>query len=259
MTTLVLTILLGSSIGLLLGLIGSGGSVLTVPVFVYLLDMDAKTAIAASLVVVGVTSLVGCIDYLRKKLVDWRVALSFGLIAMVGTYTGARLAQYMDGSWQLALFAVLIVVAAVLMLRESFKSRQNLPQTGSKHDYGAWTYPLILIEGMVVGVLTGLVGIGGGFLVVPALVLLAGLPMQVALGTSLCIITLKSMSGVMGYLDQVTMPWSEVSVFSGLAICGVLIGSRIMYMLPQHQLERVFSVFLLLVGTFVFVRTSLAL
>jgi len=258
MASLLLTILLGSSIGMLLGIIGSGGSVLTVPIFVYLLGMDAKTAIAASLVVVGVTSLVGSFSYYRRGLVDLRVGLGFGLVAMLGTYLGARLAQFMDGDWQLLLFAVLIVVASLLMLRKSFKHKAENQRSG-KHDYGFWTYPFIIAEGLVVGVLTGLVGIGGGFMVVPALVLFTGLPMQVALGTSLFIITLKSISGAVGYLDQVAMPWVDIVVFSGIAVCGVVLGAKLMHRFSQRQLEQVFSVFLLLIGAFVFVRSSMAL
>ena len=245
---IVIGIVLAALVGLSLGLLGSGGSILTVPIFVYVLNFDAKEAIAMSLAVVGITSLFGAIGHWRIGNVHLRVALIFGAVAMVGTFLGARLSAYVSGTVQLLLFAIVMLVAAYFMLRSRAVSRDA---TG--RDERPPNLPLahIIVEGLVVGIITGLVGVGGGFLVVPALVLLGKLPMNQAVGTSLLVIAMKSASGFAGYLDQVSIAWGTLVVFTGVAVTGILLGSYLMRFVPQEVLRRSFAMFLIFMGAFI--------
>ena len=171
------------AIGVSLGLLGSGGSILTVPVLVYLIGQDEKVAIAGSLFIVGTIALAGSLQYLRARLIDWRNVAIFGIPGMVGTYLGAFLAAYVSGIVQLTLFAVVMLLASYLMLRPI--ELEHLSDSEPRHPWK------IAIDGLVVGVITGLVGVGGGFLIVPALVLLGRMQMHRAVATSLVIIALK--------------------------------------------------------------------
>lgn len=247
---IVLGVVLAILVGLSLGLLGSGGSILTVPIFVYVLHYDAKEAIAMSLAVVGITSLFGAIGHWRIGNVQLRVALTFGGVAMVGTFVGARLSTYVSGALQLTLFAVVMLTAAYFMLRSRNVSAA-LDETGGHESAARLPLAHIVIEGLVVGIITGLVGVGGGFLVVPALVLLGKLPMNQAVGTSLLVIAMKSASGFAGYLDQVSIAWGTLAVFSGVAVAGILAGSYLMRFVPQDMLKRSFGILLVLMGVFI--------
>lgn len=196
---------LAALIGLLLGLLGGGGSILTVPVFVYVAGIDAKLAIAASLPVVGLTSLVGAAGHWRAGNVNLRVAAMFGVIAMAAAYIGARLSVLVTGAVQMALLAVVMIGAAASMLRSRPAPRCGDTASG---DVGVASLPLrVLVPAAAgVGVLTGLVGVGGGFLVVPALVVLAGLPMKQSVGTSLVVITMNSAAGFIGHHGGAAIP-----------------------------------------------------
>ena len=235
---------LAALIGLSLGLLGGGGSILTVPVFVYVLGIAAKPAIAMSLPVVGVTSLVGATMHWRLGNVRLRTALGFGAIAMVGAFAGARLAMFLSGAVQLVLLAVVMLAAAVAMLRgprvDERAARAGSPRLG-----------LLAVVALGVGALTGLIGIGGGFLVVPALVLLARVPMREAVGTSLLVIAMNAASGFAGYAGSVDVDWGFLAVFIGIAVAGALAGSVLAARVPQAALKRAFGVFLLAAGTFV--------
>jgi uncharacterized protein len=244
---------LAALIGLSLGLLGGGGSILTVPIFVYVLGFGAKDAIAMSLAVVGAVSLFGAAGHWRAGNVNLRVALIFGAVAMVGTYGGARLSVFFSGAAQLALFAVVMLLAAVFMFRDD-----RLPVAVTDADGrvgapagGGMPLGLIVAEGLAVGVLTGLVGVGGGFLIVPALVLLGKVPMKQAVGTSLLVIAMKSATGFLGYLGQVEIPWAFMAVFTGVAIVGILGGTYLVRFVPQAALKRAFAVFLLVMGGFI--------
>jgi uncharacterized protein len=245
----VLGLLLAALIGLSLGLLGGGGSILTVPIFVYVLGFGAKEAIAMSLAVVGAVSLFGAIGHWRAGNVNLRVALIFGGVAMLGTYLGARLAVYFSGAAQLALFAVVMLLAAFFMFRDGPVATAGVAPPGAS----TTEMPLLLIvlEGLAVGVLTGLVGVGGGFLIVPALVLLGRLPMKQAIGTSLLVIALKSAAGFYGYLGQVDVPWAFMTLFTGVAVIGILVGTYLVRYVPQHALKRAFALFLLVMGGFI--------
>ncbi|MDX1566774.1 MAG: sulfite exporter TauE/SafE family protein [Longimicrobiales bacterium] len=272
---MVLGLGLAVMVGLALGLLGGGGSILAVPIFVYVLGYGAKVAIAMSLAVVGLTSAFGAVRHWRYGNVDVRVALIFGVVAMVGTYAGARLAAFVTDSFQLALFAGVMAVAAVFMFREGVPLVDRLADrvAGGGHgggrkesdgagppgggpgsgqgDAGAMPVALIVAEGIGVGVLTGLVGVGGGFLIVPALVLLGGISMDRAVGTSLLVIALKSAAGFVGYLGQVEVPWLFMGWFSLASIAGILAGASLVRFVPQRVLRRSFAGFLVVMATFI--------
>jgi uncharacterized membrane protein YfcA len=235
-------------IGLSLGLMGGGGSILTVPVLVYALEMDAKTAIALSLAIVGATSLIGSVSHFRAKNINIKVALVFGPIAMIGTFLGAKISVYMSGTTQLILFAVIMLIASVFM----FKGRSNTSESAPKK----MNYPLILVEGLFVGVLTGLVGVGGGFMIVPALVLLAGIPMKEAIGTSLLIISLKSFAGFMGYVDTVEIPWIFLGKFTAFTGIGIIIGSYSVKFVSPEKLKKTFAIFLVIMSIFILYKNK---
>ena len=184
---------LAALVGLSLGMMGGGGSILTVPIFVYVLHYDAKLAIAMSLPVIGITSLVGAIGHWKAGNVNVKTALAFGVIAMCGAFAGARVARLLNGSVQLTLLAAVMLVAAVTMYRSSLSRAVKSAADASPR---AMPAALLIPVALAVGVLTGVVGIGGGFLVVPALVLLARVPMKQAVGTSLLVIAMNSASGL---------------------------------------------------------------
>ncbi len=243
----VLGLALALAVGLSLGLLGGGGSVLTVPIFVYVLGFEAKQAIAMSLVVVGTVSLVGAIGHWRAGRMDFRMAAIFGVTAIPLAYVGARLGTRLSGPVQLSLLALVICVAAVSMFRNA--SRPEVAATRAPH-------PLRLAPvGAGVGVLTGLVGVGGGFLIVPALVLFGNVPMPLAIGTSLLVIAANSAAGLVGYLGHVPMSWPTVGLFTGVAVIGILIGTQLCALISPARLKRGFAVLLLAVGAFMFFKT----
>ncbi len=238
-------------IGVSLGLFGSGGSVLTVPVLVYLLGQDEKTAIAGSLFIVGNIALAGSLRYLRANVVQWRSVLTFGVPGMIGTWTGAELSVYLSGTMQLGLFAVVMLVAAALILRPPALDAAD------RAERALWK---IAIDGLVVGIITGLVGVGGGFLIVPALVLLGGLTMLQAIATSLVIIALKSYAGFIKYVDVLadeglTLDWSVLLLVTALGIAGSQVGGFAAARLPQERLRQGFGVFLVVMAAYILLRS----
>jgi uncharacterized membrane protein YfcA len=237
-------------VGLSLGLMGSGGSILTVPVLIYLAGEQEKVAIAESLGIVGAISFLGAIPYAFKQQVHWRSVILFGLPGMAGTYGGAIIAGFVSGTFQLILFAVVMLLAAGLMFRNKKPDNET---SAPEKDQPWW---LIAIEGLVVGVLTGLVGVGGGFLIVPALVLLGGLSMHLAIGTSLVIIALKSFSGFFKYLDvledlNLSVNWELVLIFSLIGTVGSFVGKSIGSKISGEKLKRGFAIFLLFMGAYI--------
>ncbi|HEX5771105.1 MAG TPA: sulfite exporter TauE/SafE family protein, partial [Nocardioidaceae bacterium] len=191
--TLAIVLALSLLIGVSLGVLGGGGSILTVPILVYVAGMEPKEAIAASLFVVGVTSAAGAISHARGGRVRWRTGLMFGAAGLVGAFLGGMLGGHLPGELLLVAFALMMVATSIAMIRgrkvDESKKHSDLPVFR------------VLLDGLVVGLVTGLVGAGGGFLVVPALALLGGLPMAVAVGTSLLVIAMKSLGGLAGYLS----------------------------------------------------------
>ena len=241
------------AIGVSLGLLGSGGSILTVPVLVYLIGQDEKVAIAGSLFVVGTIALAGSLQYLHAKLIDWHSVVIFGIPGMIGTYTGALAAGYVSGIMQLSLFAVVMLLASYLMLKPV-----DLESSASSTPRAVWK---IAADGLLVGVITGLVGVGGGFLIVPALVLLVGMPMHKAVATSLVIIALKSYSGFYKYIDvldarNLELDWTTLLVVTGLGIAGSFAGGALANRLPQRTLKKGFGIFLAVMGIYILVRSA---
>jgi uncharacterized membrane protein YfcA len=243
---------LAALIGLSLGVMGGGGSILTVPIFVYVLGFDPKIAIAMSLPVVGTTSLIGAVSHWRDGNVKLRTAAMFGLVAMAGAYAGARFSIFLSGSLQLVILAIVMLLAAVSMFRSA--RRDSQVAVGAAGENRRVSLGLLIPVALGVGLLTGMVGIGGGFLVVPALVLLARLPMKQAVGTSLLVIAMNSVSGSLGYFGQIAMPWGFMFAFTAVAAAGILAGTRIVRFVPQAALKQGFAVFLVLMGTFILYR-----
>jgi uncharacterized membrane protein YfcA len=235
--------------GLTLGLLGGGGSTLAVPILKYVMGFGAKEAIASSLAVVGVTSLSGAAEHWRKGNVRLQVVLLFGLPATAGAYVGAKyLADLFSGTAQLLLFGTVMLVATPLMFRENGPGEDQDESEGNPTVKTAF---LLLALGAGVGALTGLVGVGGGFLIVPALVLLMRLPMKAAVGTSLLVISMNSASGFAGYLGKVNIPWGLVMLFIVLAVAGSFIGTYLMRFVPQNTLKRLFAAFLIAMAIFI--------
>ncbi|HMO14605.1 MAG TPA: sulfite exporter TauE/SafE family protein [Pirellulaceae bacterium] len=245
------------AIGLSLGLLGSGGSILTVPVLVYLLGHDGKPAIAESLAIVGGISLAGAIPFGWARQIDWRSAIFFGLPGMAGTYGGAWLAKFVPAAVQLILFAGVMLLAAWMMFRQASNKNSETPKSMENsepaHQHPIWQ---VIVEGLAVGVLTGLVGVGGGFLIIPALVLLGGLPMRLAIGTSLIVIAAKSFAGFIKYQHVLadigaTLDWQTIGWFVALGIAGTFAGNYLGSFFNQRMLQKMFAVFLVVMGLFV--------
>lgn len=233
-------------IGVSLGMLGGGGSILTVPILVCLAGMETKEAIATSLFVVGVTSVAGAVPHARAGRVRWRTGLLFGVAGMTGAYAGGRLAAFVPGAVLLVAFALMMIATAVAMIRgRGRQPRQVRPQLPVVR---------VLLDGLVVGLVTGLVGAGGGFLVVPALALLGGLPMAVAVGTSLLVIAMKSFAGLAGYLAGVQVDWGLAALVTATAVAGSLLGGRLAGRVPQDTLRKSFGWFVAAMGVLVLGR-----
>jgi uncharacterized membrane protein YfcA len=251
-------------IGLLLGLMGSGGSILTVPVLHYMVGHTGTVAFAESMAIVGIISAVIVIPYTFSGTVCWLTVVRFGIPGVVGTYFGAALGLYSGPQWQLIVFGAVLLLAAYLMLRPEKVKPTALPDPNVSSAPAPadsrqfWLKSLkIAGEGLVVGAITGFVGVGGGFLIVPALVLLGGLSMPRAIATSLVVIVLKSIIGFAKYQHGlaetgVTVSWETIFLFSTVGIAGSFVGREIGKRLNQQRLRLAFSIFLLAMGGFVF-------
>jgi len=249
--------LLAACIGLSLGLIGGGGSVLALPILVYVMGVPPKSALAMTLVVVGTVSILGLIPHWRAKNVRFKTALIFGSTTMVGAFLGAKIASlpFVTDTVQMTLFAVTMLLAAVFMIRRSSQPAAKeeelalYPQPVCKY---CWLW--LMTEGLGVGVLTGLVGVGGGFAIVPALVLLGKVPMKKAIGTSLLIIIFNSVSGFLGYVGQVPLNWNLMFSFIIAASLGTIPGAYFAQYVPAQKLQKTFGYFLLAVAAVVLVQ-----
>ncbi len=236
-----LTLVLAIAVGVALGMLGGGGSILAVPLLVYVAGTAPAEAIATSLLVVGVTSVAALAPHALAGRIAWRTGLTFGLAAMVGAYVGGRLSGLLPGWLLLVLFAVMMLVTAVAMIR----GRRDV---GDRPRPPLWAS---LLQGVGVGLVTGTVGAGGGFLVVPALVLLGGLPMAAAVGTSLLVIAMNSAAGLAGHLHSVQLDWPFALAVTGTAVVGSVAGGLLAGRIPQERLRTVFGWFVLAMGVFV--------
>ncbi len=237
-----LTLALAVVVGLSLGLLGGGGSILAVPLLVYVADLGAQEAVATSLFVVGTTSAIAVLPHATQGRVHWRTGLIFAAGGMAGAYLGGRLATHVPGSILLVAFATMMLATSIAMLR----GRREAPSRTTR------PHPVATVAlGALVGTLTGFVGAGGGFLIVPALTLVAGLPMASAVGTSLLVITLQSTAGLMGHLHGTHIPWGLALSVTGAAVMGSLIGARLAGRVSQPMLRRAFGAMVLVMGALV--------
>lgn len=259
-------------IGVSLGLIGGGGSILTVPVLVYLMGVEPVIATAYSLFIVGSTALVGAASKWRSGVVNFKIALIFGIPSIAAVYATRawlmpRIPQeiFSVGGFVvtkpillMVFFAVLMVAASISMIRsknsDSHREPNDFTQQNQNQGGHPINFPFILLEGVVVGTLTGLVGAGGGFLIIPALVLFAGLPMKEAVGTSLLIIGMKSLLGFTGDLGNFDLDWLLLLRVTALAIVGIFVGNALSKRIPGEKLKVGFGWFVLVMGVYIFVK-----
>ena len=254
-------LLAGLVTGLVLGIFGSGGSIITTPALLYLLDVEAKSAIAMSLGIVAITATITALQHWRWGNVNLKITAVFGAFGVMGTYAGALLGVITPVVIQLTIFALVMYAAAYKMLKPKHKSPQH-KSIGAAAVADCFDghcdelqYTHIAIHGIAVGILTGVVGVGGGFLIVPALVLLSGLPMKQAVGTSLSIVALKSFAGFAGYAGAVEINYALMASFTGVAIVGSIIGSLISNRLPAALLQRGFGTFLVFVASYILFKS----
>lgn len=254
-----LAALLAIFIGVAVGLLGGGGSILTTPLLIFVMGFDAKQAIAASLFVVAVTSAFGLIHHARSGRVRWKTGLLFGSAGMVGAFAGGQIGAHLPGAVLLAAFAVMMAATAIAMVR----GRREV----QAKSHGGRPIVRILIDGFIVGLVTGLVGAGGGFLVVPALVLLGGLPMPVAVGTSLLVVMMKSSAGFLGYVltfggpdgliawnPSTSFSWPVTLTVTAFAIIGSLIGAVTSGKVHPDRLRKGFGWFVLAMAAFILIQ-----
>jgi uncharacterized membrane protein YfcA len=250
-----------SIIGISLGLIGGGGSILTVPVLVYLIGMNPVVATAYSLFIVGFSSLIGAGKYTTKKLVSYKTAIVFGLPSLIAVFVTRKYVVpaipetlFQIGNFVftkdiglMVLFAILMIAASISMIR----GRKEVEEVSATQKFN---YPLIVLEGAVVGGLTGLVGAGGGFLIIPALVVLSKLPMKMAIGTSLLIIAIKSLIGFLGDVSNMEIDWVFLGIFSTISVIGIFIGSYLSNFISGSKLKPVFGWFVLIMGIYIITK-----
>lgn len=252
-------IMAGLITGMLLGIFGSGGSIVTMPALLYLLNVDAKAAIAMSLGIVAVTASVTAVQHWRHGNVNLKITAIFGFFGVLGTYAGALLGVITPVIIQLGIFALVMYAAAWKMFKPQPQGKSvgaAVAELPNGHD-DELKYGHIAFHGVAVGILTGIVGVGGGFLIVPALVLLSGLPMKKAVGTSLGIVALKSFAGFAGYAGAVSIDYSLMATFAAIAITGSLLASQLSHRLPAELLKKSFAVFLVLVASYILIKSVL--
>lgn len=254
-----LALFLAILVGLSLGLIGGGGSILAVPILKYVLGVTAKEAIAMSLFIVGTVSVVGLIPHWQQKNVNLPVAFSFIPPAMIGAFLGAKITSLpiITDTVQIVSFAIIMLLASILMIRKSSKKsnknqEEELEKIPEKESIVKKIF-LTTLQGLGVGIITGFVGVGGGFLIIPCLVLVGGIPMKEAVGTSLLIIATNSASGFLGYLNQVELNWFIIISFSIFASLGIITGAKLGQKIEAKSLQKAFGYFVLVVAVFVLI------
>jgi len=245
-------------IGLVLGLIGGGGSILTVPILVYALSFNPVIATAYSLFVVGTTSLVGALKNIQKKMVDFKTAIIFAIPAFIAVYLTRRylIPAIPDEIFTVNNFIVtknlaIMLFFAIIMILASVSMIRNKSEVSESETKIAYNYPLIIIEGFIVGAITGIIGAGGGFLIIPALVLLAKLPMKKAVATSLFIIAIKSLIGFLGDVENLEIDWVFLLSFTAISVIGIFIGIWLNKFIDGKKLKKAFGWFVLIMGIYI--------
>ncbi len=247
-------------IGLVLGLIGGGGSILTVPILVYALALDPVVATAYSLFVVGTTSLAGSIQHMKRKMVNYKVAILFAIPAFTAVYlTRAFLipaipdSLFYLGSFEVTKDIFIMLLFAMIMLMASISMVRN-KTTSAEEEQHQTSYPILILQAFGIGVITGLVGAGGGFLIVPALLFLAGLPIKKAIATSLFIIAINSLIGFLGDVQNISIDWVFLLSFSAISIVGIFIGMWLNRYIDGKKLKKGFGWFVLLMGIYIILK-----
>jgi uncharacterized membrane protein YfcA len=242
---ILLELALGFGIGLSLGLLGGGGSLLTVPALVYLVGQTPHAAVTTSLAIVGANSMVGALLHGAHGRLNWKVALVFGGVGMLVSYLSANISRHFSPPLLLVAFAVLMIGIGILLLVRRAKEEPA--------EYVTRPMWLIVASGSVVGLLTGILGVGGGFLVVPALVMLVGLPVQIAIGTSLIIIAMNSVAGLLGHIGSDSVDWTITLVFTAAGLLGTFSGMKLSRHLSSSKLQKAFSVFVIGLAIFLLI------
>lgn len=250
-------------IGIVLGLIGGGGSILTVPILVYVLGINPVIATAYSLFVVGTSALVGAIRNAQKGMVDFRTGIVFAIPALLSVFFTRK---YLVPAIPDELFSVggflvtkdiaIMVFFAIIMLLASYSMIKGRKDNGNENQEVQYNYPLIIVEGIVVGILTGIVGAGGGFLIIPALVLLAKLPMKKAVATSLMIIAVKSLIGFLGDVQNTPIDWTFLLIFTAISVAGIFIGLYLNKFIDGNKLKKGFGWFVLIMGIYIVLKET---
>lgn len=248
-------------IGVVLGLIGGGGSILTVPILVYLMFVNPVTATAYSLFVVGISALVGAIRNIQKGLVDFRTAIVFAVPAFIAVYITRKFIVpaipeelFSIGNFLVTKNISIMLFFAIVMLIASISMIKNNRKDSCEETIIQYNYPLIVIEGFVVGILTGIVGAGGGFLIIPALVLLAKLPMKKAVATSLLIIAIKSLIGFIGDVENLDIDWIFLLSFTSISVVGIFLGIYLNKFIEGKKLKKGFGWFVLIMAIYIILK-----
>lgn len=248
-------------IGLTLGLTGGGGSILTVPILVYLMGISPVLATAYSLFIVGVAAFCGSISFMKQGLVHYKSALIFGAPALLAVYATRKFLmpiipeQIVEmGSFSLSKDMLIMVSFAIIMVVASVSMIRTKKKKGEKNTTIQYNYPMILIEGIVVGVVTGFIGAGGGFLIIPALVIFAKMPMKLAIGTSLLIIAIKSLIGFLGDVGEQDIDWTFLFIFTGIAVVGIYLGVLLNKKISSKNLKKGFGWFVLVMGILIIIK-----
>ncbi len=236
MEQLAIDLALGFAIGASLGLLGGGGSILTVPALVYVVGQTPQAAVTASLMIVGVNSALGAVMHRAQGTLNWRVAVVFGGVGMAAAYLSAGWSRWVSPTTLMILFALLMLTVGLLMILKP----QPVNGDGRGRGWGA-----TVLSGAMVGVLTGFLGVGGGFLIVPALVMLVGLPIRQAVGTSLVVIAMNSLAGFLGHLSGAAMDLQVVTIFVGAGLMGALVGARLARVVHPDHLRKAFAFFVI--------------
>jgi uncharacterized membrane protein YfcA len=246
----------GGLIGFSLGALGAGGSILTVPILVYAMGVPVQGATGTSLAIVGLNAAIGAIDYLRRGRSLPKTAIAFGVSGIPGAFAGVWLNHQLRGELIMVLFALLMIAAAVSMLRRS-AARASVTSFDDRYLVAGWVR--LVLVGLGVGLLTGFFGVGGGFLIVPALVVILGLPMRLAVGTSLLAIALNALWGLVGNLGFGTLDWTLTLLFAAGGVVGVLAGGKLAGRLPDGTLRIALALLIAGVAVYTLGRSFAAL